>query len=340
MIASNVKKVKVKEYLAKELERAGIGEIDIQRTPLETRVIIYAQRPGIVIGKKGLTIKSLTETLAQEYEIYNPQIEVNDLGVPALSAPVMAKSIASSLERGFHFRRAAYQALNDIMNAGAIGAQITISGKLTGERSRTEKFVKGYIKHCGEPSETLVLKGFAEAAPKLGRIGVKVKILPPGAVLPDDIKTKAERAKEKMGIAEVRYETVISEEKAAITDDETASDNILDGTAKDILTHIGSMNESDLTALLEEEILGKNRKTVVDGIKKLMSGDKKSDTAKEKTESPKVDFQGILGKPAKEILKDVKTLDAASLQSILKLEEKGNNRKTVIEGIKKLIPEG
>jgi small subunit ribosomal protein S3 len=192
VILANMKKVKVKEFLSKELERAGIGKIDIQRTPLDTRVIIYAQRPGIVIGKKGITIKSMTEILKTEYGLDNPQIEVNDLSVPALSAPVMARSIASSLERGFHFRRAAYSALRDIMNAGAIGAQITLSGKVTGERSRMEKFVDGYIKHCGEPAERLVLKGFAEAAPKLGRIGVKVKILPPNAKMPDNITIRSE----------------------------------------------------------------------------------------------------------------------------------------------------
>ena len=184
------------------------------------------------------------------------------------------------------------------------------------------------------------MKGFAEAAPKLGRIGVKVKILPPGAILPDDIKTRAEREKEKLGADEIKYETVIAEEKVDIADDESADDKILDKNAKDILTQIGSLNDSDLTALLEEEILGKNRKTVVDGIKKMMSGDKKSDTGQKKAQSPKMDLQEVLGKPSKDILKEIKTLDASSLQSLLKLEEKGNKRKTVIKGIKKLIPEG
>jgi small subunit ribosomal protein S3 len=159
-----------------------------------------------VIGKKGSTIINLTEILKEDYGLDNPQIEVNDLGVPALSAPVMAKSIASSLERGYHFRRAAYSALREIMDAGAIGVQITVSGKLTGERSRMEKFVAGYIKHCGEPADRLVLKGYAEAAPKLGRIGVKVKILPPGAKMPDNIKIYS-----KPEVAEVSIEEVSSE---------------------------------------------------------------------------------------------------------------------------------
>ena len=283
VILANIKKVKVKEFLSKELEKAGIGEIDIQRTPMDTRVIISAQRPGIVIGKKGLTIKSLTDILRNEYGLDNPQIEVNDLPVHALNARVMAKSIASSLERGFHFRRAAYSALRDIMNAGALGAQITISGKLTGERSRTEKFVDGYIKHCGEPAERLVLKGFAEAAPKLGRIGVKVKILPPGSKLPDDI-TIAGLSKEPEAIP-AAAEAQVSLEAKPVEPAELIEEDIVDEkklkevikpqvdfsemSAKELLKAIKGMDKKGLSDLLETETTGKKRKTVIDGINKL-----------------------------------------------------------------------
>jgi small subunit ribosomal protein S3 len=292
VIAANMKKIKVKEFLSKELEKAGIGEIDIQRTPMDTRVIIHAQRPGIVIGKKGVTIKSMTDILKTEYGLDNPQIEVNDLAVPALSAPVMARSIASSLERGFHFRRAAYSALRDIMNAGAIGAQITLSGKLTGERSRMEKFVDGYIKHCGEPADRLVLKGFAEAAPKLGRIGVKVKILPPNAKMPDNIKIlieseapeivetpsseapKEEPVVEKMA-KEAEPEAAKKAKKAktkakAEKPKTKAKGDILESSAKDILKALKKLDKKELTPLLERESKGKNRKTVIEGIKKLI----------------------------------------------------------------------
>jgi small subunit ribosomal protein S3 len=294
VISANIKKVKVKEYLSKELERAGIGEIDIQRTPMDTRVIIYAQRPGIVIGKKGTTIKNLTETLSTEYGLDNPQIEVNDLAVPALSAPVMARSIASSLERGFHFRRAAYSALRDIMNAGAIGAHITLSGKLTGERSRMVKFFDGYIKYCGEPAERLVLKGFAEAAPKLGRIGVQVKILPPGAKMPDNIH-------------------IISEE--------------LDEGAKSVEEAVAPPAEApkETPELPEKK-----------APKKTAAEKKKKPKKTKKEKEPKAEAD-ILSKPAKDILKAVKGLDKKELKALLKKEEDAKKRKTVIEGIKKLI---
>lgn len=192
-IAENIKKLQVKEFLKKELGRAGVGGIDIQRTPLGTRVVIYAQRPGLVIGRKGASIKKLTNELKTDYKIDNPQIEVNELEVPELNAQVMAESIASSLERGIHFRRAAYSVLRKIMEAGARGVEIEISGKLTGERAKCVKFLSGYLKHCGEPAILYVQHGLAEAAPKPGIIGVKVKIMPPGIRLPDEVLFREEK---------------------------------------------------------------------------------------------------------------------------------------------------
>ncbi|MEE8168013.1 MAG: 30S ribosomal protein S3 [Candidatus Hydrothermarchaeales archaeon] len=188
IITENLKKLGVKEYLEKELDRAGCGEIDIQRTPLGTRVMIHAQRPGLVIGRKGSSIRRLTEVLQKEFELDNPQLEVNELEVPELNAKIMADNIASAIERGIHFRRAAYTALRRIMEAGARGAEIQISGKLTGERSKSVKFTDGYLKHCGEPAIVYVKKGLSEASPKPGVIGVKVKLMPPGVKLPDDIE--------------------------------------------------------------------------------------------------------------------------------------------------------
>ena len=191
-IEDNIRKFEVKEFLQRELERAGCGEIDIQRTPLGTRVIVHVQRPGLVIGRKGQAIRKLTTILKTRFGLDNPQVEVNELEVPELNPNVMARSIASALERGIHFRRAAYTALRRIMEAGARGAEITISGKLTGERAKTVKFVDGYLKHCGEPAMLYVKEGYAIAAPKPGVIGVKVKIMPPGTRLPDDIIFKEE----------------------------------------------------------------------------------------------------------------------------------------------------
>lgn len=223
-ISENFKKLQVKEYLKDELERAGCGEIDVQRTPLGTRVIVHAQRPGLVIGKKGGSIKKLTDILDKDFKIENPQVEVNELGVPELNAQIMAENIASAIERGIHFRRAAYTTLRRIMEAGARGAQIEISGKLTGERAKSVKFTDGYLKHCGEPAILYVKKGYARAAPKPGIIGVKVKIMPPGIKLPDDIEfIEVAESKEEKKPAPAKIEElveVIEEELEAIDEED------------------------------------------------------------------------------------------------------------------------
>jgi small subunit ribosomal protein S3 len=187
-IAENIKKIQVKEFLKSELKRAGCGGIDIQRTPLGTRVMIHAQKPGLVIGRKGSTIRRLTNLLKKEYEIDNPQIEVSELEIPELNAQVMAEYVATSLERGIHFRRAAYSALRKVTEAGARGVEIEVSGKLTGDRSKVVKFLSGYLKHCGDPALLYVRHGMATANPKQGVLGVKVKIMPPGVTLPDEVR--------------------------------------------------------------------------------------------------------------------------------------------------------
>jgi small subunit ribosomal protein S3 len=231
-IADNFRKLEVKEFLEKGLDRAGCGEIDIQRTPAGTRVIIYAQRPGLVIGRKGGTIRSSTNVLKTKYRIDNPQIEVNELEISELNAKVMAKSVASAIERGIHFRRSAYTALRRIMEAGARGVEIQVSGKLTGDRSKTVKFVDGSMKHCGDPALMLVERGQAAASPKQGIIGVTVKLIPPGVKLPDEIelldKEKMKRERKARGITEDTEKLVedIQEEIAVVEDGKPLSKTI------------------------------------------------------------------------------------------------------------------
>jgi small subunit ribosomal protein S3 len=112
-----------------------------------------------------------------------------------LNAQVVAYKLANLLESGWHFRRAGYNMLQNVVNAGAAGCETRISGKLTGPRSRSEKFSDGYIKHTGEIPEGLVSKGFAIAKCKSGVIGVKVSIIPPNIELPDDFHISVDSPK-------------------------------------------------------------------------------------------------------------------------------------------------
>ena len=147
-IEENVKRVLLKEYLKRKTERSGFGGLDIQRTPMGTRVTLIAERPGMVIGRKGETIKELTNYVENEFKFDNPQIEVKEVPNPNLNPHIMAQKLATALERGWHFRRAGHSTVRRIMSAGAKGCQVIISGKLTGQRHRTEKFREGHIKYC------------------------------------------------------------------------------------------------------------------------------------------------------------------------------------------------
>ncbi|MEM3851832.1 MAG: 30S ribosomal protein S3 [Methanomassiliicoccales archaeon] len=193
-INENTRRVLLKEYMMKEIDRAGFGGIDIQRTPLGTRVTLIAERPGLVIGRRGGAIKSLTSQIEDLFDFDNPQIEVQEDQNPNLNPQIMAKKLAFALERGWHFRRAGHSTVRRIMDAGARGCQVVISGKLTGQRHRTEKFREGHIKYCGEPRRIYMREGFAVAKLKLGIIGVKVQIMMADARLPDEITIRSPEA--------------------------------------------------------------------------------------------------------------------------------------------------
>ncbi len=185
-INRNLKYVQVNEYLNRELTLAGQGEIEIHKTPMGHRVIIHAVRLGMVIGRRGRNIRKITETLEHKYGLETPQLEVRDLEEPRLNARVMAGRLISQIQKGFHFRRAGYALVRRIMSANARGCEISIKGKLTSQRARTEVFREGFVAKCGEPAEIFVDEAVLEVTLKQGVIGVHVKIMQPDAILPDD----------------------------------------------------------------------------------------------------------------------------------------------------------
>jgi|UniRef100_A0A7J2TZN4 small subunit ribosomal protein S3 len=179
-IEQGIKKVAVDEYLASKFWRAGYAGVDVIKTPLGTRVIVYALRPGLIIGRKGQTLKTIQTVLEKVFGIENPQITVVEVENPDMNARVVAANIALALERGVHFRRAAFIALRRIMAAGALGCEIVISGKLVAERSRYEKLKAGKVYKSGEQSLRLVDRAVAHVLLKPGMYGVEVLITKPG----------------------------------------------------------------------------------------------------------------------------------------------------------------
>ncbi|AMK13356.1 ribosomal protein S3P Rps3p [methanogenic archaeon mixed culture ISO4-G1] len=187
IVAEYVRRVLLKEYLMKEVSRAGFGGLDVQRTPMGTRVILTTERPGLVIGRRGQTIKTLTQVIEEQFGFENPQIEVQEVENASLNAQIMAEKLAFSLERGWHFRRAGHSTVRRIMDAGARGCYIIVAGKLSGQRHRTEKFKEGNIKFCGETKAQFIEHGYAVAKLKMGVIGVTVEIMVKDAKMPADI---------------------------------------------------------------------------------------------------------------------------------------------------------
>lgn len=187
-ITESIKRTEIDEFLQKKLERAGYGGVTISKTPLGTHIVIYAMRPGLVIGRGGETIRELASILEEKFKVANPQISVSEIEIPELNAYVVASRVASALQRGVHFRRAGFWSLNQVMEAGALGAEIVISGKLRTERARFEKFRAGYLVKCGEPALRYMQKAEVHVQLKPGIFGVRVRIMPPDAIFPDKIK--------------------------------------------------------------------------------------------------------------------------------------------------------
>jgi small subunit ribosomal protein S3 len=187
-IEDGLQRSQIDEFFAEELGRAGYGGMDVAKTPMGTQIVLKAEKPGMVIGKGGKNIRKVTRELEERFDLDDPQIDVQEVDEPDLNARIVADRLANALERGWYFRKAGHTTIDRIMDAGALGAEIVLSGKVTGARSRVEKFNRGYIKHNGEPAQSLVDEGQGVAVMKLGTIGVTVKIIPPNAELPDDFE--------------------------------------------------------------------------------------------------------------------------------------------------------
>ncbi|PSP56501.1 30S ribosomal protein S3 [Halobacteriales archaeon QH_7_66_36] len=187
-IDDGLRRTQIDEFFADELARAGYGGMELAQTPMGTQIVLKAEKPGMVIGKGGKNIRKLTTAIEEQFDLDDPQIDVQEVDEPDLNAQIVADRLANALERGWYFRKAGHTTIDRIMDAGALGAEIILSGKVTGARSRVEKFNRGYVKHNGEPAEEIVDHGVGTAVMKLGTIGVQVKIIPPNAQLPDDFR--------------------------------------------------------------------------------------------------------------------------------------------------------
>jgi small subunit ribosomal protein S3 len=225
-VKEGLKRTRIDEYLQEKLERAGYGGMDIQVTPVGTMVIVYAEKPGMVIGRGGKTVRAITQNLKNDYDLENPQVEVKEVDVPELNPRIMAHKIVAMLQRGMHFRRVAYSIIRKIMSAGAQGVEVTISGKIRGSRSACAKFSDGYIKKCGEPSIKHVKEGFATVQLKPGVLGIYVRIMPPEITLPDNIDIKEREASDDEELEPITAK--VEEVEEVEIEEEITGEDVLD----------------------------------------------------------------------------------------------------------------
>ncbi len=205
-VSQKIREKQIQEYMASILSKAGYSHTDIQNTPLGEKITVFTTRPGIVVGKGGENIARITAYLKKKFKLENPQIEIEEVDSPLLDVNYVADRIAYSLERfgSKRFKSIGYKVLQDIMNAGAVGAEIVLSGKIPSARARSWRFSAGYLKKCGDIAVSKVPHATIGVNLKAGTIGVKVSIMTPDIELPDKLLLKADKtiAVEAVAVAE------------------------------------------------------------------------------------------------------------------------------------------
>lgn len=197
VVKNNFRNLELDEFLSTSLKDAGYGDVEIQRTPIGTRITLYVTRPGLVIGRKGSGIKELTSKLEEKFGLTNPQISVQEVSIPELNPKIMCNRIAQLIERGTAFRRAALWTINTINGAGALGVEVSIGGKLRSERAHFEKHSSGVVPKSGDVADRIVKSSISHVSTKMGLLGIQVKIaikdeIPPEFELLESVMQKQE----------------------------------------------------------------------------------------------------------------------------------------------------
>jgi len=198
-IEQNIKEFLIQEFVTNNLKNVGHSSTKVKKTPLGEKIVIASAKPGLVIGRKGENIKKLTQTLKDKFKLENPQIEMDEVENIYLDAQIVAEKIASTLEKfGVNkFKGVGHKVMTEVMDAGALGVEIKISGKVPSSRAKSWRFYSGYLKKCGDISVSGVRKAYTSANLKSGIVGVKVRIMPPDVKLPDRITLTEEEVEEK-----------------------------------------------------------------------------------------------------------------------------------------------
>ena len=169
-VAQKLKEYQIQDYIKYNLKNVGHSHTKMIKTPLGEKIVIYASRPGLIVGRKGQNIKDLTKVLKKKFELENPQIEISEVGDINLDANIVAERITSSLERfgAEKFKAIGHKTMESVMNAGAMGVEIIVSGKIPSSRAKSWRFYAGYLKKCGDIAVSGVNKAQGQAKLKTG----------------------------------------------------------------------------------------------------------------------------------------------------------------------------
>ncbi len=217
LIEQKIKEFQIQEFIKQNLKQVGLSHSKLQMTPLGEKIVIFASRPGLIVGRKGQSIKKLTNMLKKKFNLENPQIEINEVENLGLDPDIVAERISNSLERfgSMRFKGIGHKVMEDVMNSGALGVEILLSGKIPSSRAKRWRFYQGYIKKSGDIALKAVKKAYTTAELKTGTIGIQVRIMSPDVRLPDDIKFVEETVEEvkKESEKDSKTETPAKKEK-------------------------------------------------------------------------------------------------------------------------------
>ncbi|MDD3175021.1 MAG: 30S ribosomal protein S3 [Candidatus Nanoarchaeia archaeon] len=198
-VSQKFKEFHIKQYLKLELNRAGLSDVKLQRTSMGEKILISANRPGLVVGRGGAVIQKLTKVMKDQFKLENPEIEIEEIKDVNTDANIIAEYIVNQLERfgSQRFKGIAHKALSRVMEGGALGVEILISGKIPSSRAKSWRFAVGYMKKCGDIAITGVNTCKTSACLKTGIVGVQVKIMPGSTILPDKIEVSSTAIEQK-----------------------------------------------------------------------------------------------------------------------------------------------
>merc|ERR1711942_589950 len=180
-VADGVFRAELNNFLMKELSEDGYSGVEVRVTPTRTEIIILATRTQNVLGEKGRRIRELTSVVQKRFHFPEGSVELyaEKVATRGLCAIAQCESLRYKLIGQLPVRRACYGVLRFIMESGAKGCEIVVSGKLRGQRAKSMKFVDGLMIHSGDPVNDYIDTAVRHVLLRQGVLGIKVKIMLP-----------------------------------------------------------------------------------------------------------------------------------------------------------------